>query len=218
MLSINAAASPVCHNIDSISMCYSKYVTSAWLIKNKISARAIEIKFHDDTIANWDSDYGNLVLNGFFEKSGCGVKFSKDGETCSAVIWDENSNCLISGISTSFSPVIVIRNFGRTNDIGFVFFDVEPVIPIKQIMIYRPGIGAIYSRKISGFDGILATKEEFILDSFYINSKMNLFKKEVELRNVLVSIEKVIPWIKHLEPNDVAGGIRRIHWNDLILR
>lgn len=200
--------------LDTLAYFYSREITKAWLFQNTPDGTTLQLGFLNESLSSWSTDQGDMIKSGIVSSHGCGPLFSSN-ETCSIGYWDEASNCFITGISPPGSPSVVIDSFGNSSDIGFLFFKKrEDKQLIRYVLIYRPGIGPIYSRQFNGFSENFVTKQEFVLDSFLVNTKMHKFNQE-SLVAAKESLAKITRWINKIQSNDVAGGIRRVSWSDL---
>lgn len=200
----------------SLALYYSANITKYWILKKTVPGGDLQLLFARDTLQSWKASGVDVFPLGLASPKGKGVTFG-EGSFCSIGITDESTSCFISGLTANYKPTHIITNFNRTNDIGMVFIDFNAAPPIRQLLVYRPGIGSIYMSQFSNFPEVGITRFDFVLDSFTQNRNRYIFLKGKEIEKLRSASDRLKAWILKLDFNDAMQPPRKFHWNQLIL-
>ncbi len=211
---VSASPNSYCHEIDSVIFSYTWERTRAKYFRYGYAGGSLHLKFANEKLISWPTNQGDMVQRGIVTSAGCRAVFSSK-DTCSVGYWDQSTNCFLTGISIPKNASIIISNFGNQGDYAFVFYQHANSDPIRQIVVYRPGVGAIYGRNISPMTGWFTTREEVRLDSVNKNSITSYPAEDPDFWNVKESVNKIEVWLSSLKFERPTKQPIRIDWQQI---
>jgi len=175
---------------------------------------SLQLKFKDGRLVSWKNDTGDLLNSGQITASGCGPHFPS-GEVCSIGLWDDRTNCLFNGISLSAYPSFAVYEFVGGYDYAFIFSKGQGDQELRQIMIYRPMIGTIYSKEYKKSGAEYAPSAEYLLKFIRLNGVDLQFDIEKERSTIAKGILRLEKWMFKMKAKDFGHNLKRILWEDV---
>jgi len=210
----SAPSNSYCHDVDSVIFSYTWERTRAHYFRYGYAGGSLHLKFANEKLISWPTNQGDLIQGGIVTSAGCKAVFSNK-DTCSVGYWDQNTNCFLTGISIPKNASAIISNFGGQGDYAFLFYQYTNTDPIRQIVVYRPAVGAIYGRNFTPLTGWLTTREEVRLDSVNKNSITSFPADDPDFWQVSESVDKIEDWLSSLKLERLTKKPIRIDWQQI---
>jgi hypothetical protein len=211
LVSSNAPCVP---GLDSLKLSYVQTISYCGVYATRNPAKELILEFKNGELASWKADLGDLMKSGIFRARGCGIDYG-DQRVCAVGLWADSAACFLDAIAVSHVPSHIIRNFGETSDIGLVYIDPYTARGARQIVVYRPRIGSVYSRQFSGFSNIFISRIENSLDFYMVNDKVSAFV-ESDIAKIRGQVGRLEAWIKNVPVAPASSAPIELEWRNMI--
>lgn len=207
----------LCDSLKFIALFYTQTISHQEEDSTSVRSHYMGLGYQSGILKKWSSDAlgGNLMTSGFFQANHCGAVYPS-GKTCSVGLWDGKTNCFVTGITENANPSYVIRNFAGTKDLLFLIYDFTGNGEFRQMLLYRPGVGSVFSRVITPFKSNPRLQTEELLDSVVYEAKTGIHVIPRPPLPPETAFDTATAWMRTIRLRDTKDGqILSIDWDSV---